>query len=311
MSVVAVTGATGFVGRNLCQELVARHIKVRAISRALLQSVDLGERLAGADTLVHLAARVHVLHDAGADPRAQFWRSNVTLTQIAALAAQQARVKRFIFVSSAGVLGATSPPAGFSEDAAPCPHNAYTASKLAAEQWLTSTVDPRMGLVVLRPPLVYGAGAPGNFMRLLHLALKGWPLPLGALRAPRSLLAVRNLVDLLVKLASDASPVRATMLVADREVTCVSDLYQTVALHAGHRPWLAPAPPALIRSLLALTGRSDEFNRLTGAFLLRPKIAQLQFHWNPPHTQEAELLCTALAELAARRRAASENGRSK
>ncbi len=134
-------------------------------------------------------------------------------------------------------------------------------------------------------------------MRLLRLALKGWPLPLGALRAPRSLLAVRNVVALISLLAADAKPVRATMLVADRETICTAELYQTVAACAGHRPWLAPIPVPLIRSMLVLAGRGDDVARLTGAFVLRPQLAQRQFAWVPPHSQLAELWHTALREL--------------
>ena len=301
MTVIAVSGATGFLGRHLCQELVARGHQVGALSRPQLNSGELAATLSGAQTLVHLAARAHVLKEDRADPPAEFWKCNVALTRTVAVAAQRAGVKRFIFLSSAGVLGATSPIDGFAEDATPHPHDAYTASKLQAEQWLNSELGPGMGLVILRPPLIYGAGARGNLMRLVRLALKGWPLPIGALRAPRSLVAVRNIVDLISLLAADACPVRATMQVADRETISVAELFRIVTQQAGHRPWLAPVPPGLIRLLLTLGGRDDDIARLTGPFLLRPRVAQLQFNWLPPHSQEAELRRLVLCELGAAR----------
>ena len=299
MTTIAVSGATGFLGRHVSRELLARGHDVRAISRPLLGSGDLAAALTGATTVIHLAARAHVVRDECEDPRAEFWKSNVAVTQALAVAAMRARVKRFIFVSSAGVLGASSPPEGFAEEAVPHPHDAYTASKLQAEQWLNSELGASVGLVILRPPLIYGAGAPGNFARLLRLAVKGWPLPLGALRAPRSIVAVRNIVKLISALAADGSPVHATMLVADRETISVAELFQTVARHAGHRLWLAPVPPALIRSVLAVAGRGDDVFRLTGPFVLRPQIAQLQFNWVPPYSQQAELRHTVACELAA------------
>src|SRR5579872_3719194 len=198
MSIVAVSGATGFVGHHLCEDLRVRGHEVRCVSRPLLSSGDLKLALAGCQAFVHLAARAHVLRERSADPQAEFAEANVQLTRSAATAALQAKVPRFIFLSSAGVLGATSPPEGFTDASPPRPHDPYSASKLAAEQWLGTALGPSLELAILRPPLIYGAGARGNLMRLLQLALRGWPLPLGALRAPRSLLAVRNLTDLII-----------------------------------------------------------------------------------------------------------------
>jgi len=134
-------------------------------------------------------------------------------------------------------------------------------------------------------------------MRLLDVALRGWPLPLGALRAPRSMVAVRNIVDLIICLASRAGPVGGTMLVADNETISVSELYRAVAHHAGHRLWLAPLPPALIRFLLVLTGRGGDVDRLTGPFVLHPQIARCRFDWVPPHSLFSELRGMVLATL--------------
>jgi nucleoside-diphosphate-sugar epimerase len=297
MSVIAVSGTSGFLGRQLCQELAARAHEVRGVSRAQLSSPDLSSGLHGVETFVHLAARAHVLADTSEDPSAEFRASNVVLTQAAALAARQSGVKRFVFVSSAGVLGATSPRDGFREESVPHPHDAYTASKWQAEEWLDCEIAPHMEVAILRPPLIYGPGAKGNLMRLLRLALRGWPLPIGALRAPRSLVAVRNIVDLVCVLASHPGTARGTMLVADRELISVADLYRTMARHAGYRPWLAPVSPALIKAALSVTGRGSDIARLTGPFVLHPQTAQAKLQWTPPYSQQAELRRTALCEL--------------
>jgi UDP-glucose 4-epimerase len=249
------------------------------------------------DVVVHLAARAHVLSETSADPGAEFWASNVGLTQSTARAAKSAGVKRFVFLSSAGVLGSSSPPGGFDDDSIPRPHDVYTASKLEAEAWLNAEIAADMQLVIVRPPLIYGPGAKGNFMRLLRLALKGWPLPIGSFRAQRSLIGVRNAVDLIRVIATDRRVTRATLLAADRETISVSELFSAAARHAGHSPWLAPMPPVLIRWLLKFTGRRSDIVRLTDSFVLRPTVAQSQFGWMPPHSLQDELRRTVCCEI--------------
>jgi nucleoside-diphosphate-sugar epimerase len=299
MTVIAVSGASGFLGRHLCPALGSFGTNVIEISRVDLSPEKLPGKLGGAETVIHLAARAHVLSDAGRDARAEFWKSNVELTQLIARAAKSAGVRRFIFLSSAGVLGASSPPGGFGDDSIPCPHDSYTASKLEAEELLNAELGAAMQLVILRPPLIYGPGAKGNFTRLLRLALKGWPLPIGSLRAQRSMIGIRNMVDLIRVVASDQRVFRATMLAADHETISISELYRTVSLYAGHRLWLAPAPPALIKYVLGLTGRSSDIVRLINPFVLRQGIAQSQFGWMPPYSLRDELRRTVSGELQA------------
>lgn len=299
MTVIALSGASGFLGRHLAPELLARGHRLIAIPRALLHSKELSAALAGAEAVIHLAARAHVLKEVSENPQAEFWKANVGLTQNLAVAAMQAGVKRFVFLSSAGVLGASSPPGGFDEESSPHPHDAYSASKLEAEEWLTANLGASMQLAIVRPPLIYGPGAKGNLMRLLRFALKGWPLPIGALRAPRSMIAARNIVDLISILATNAKFSRTTMLVADRETISVAALFRAVANYAGHRPWLAPLPPVLIRSLLAIGGRNHDIDRLTGPFVLNPNTAHSQFDWVPPYPLQSELQRTVICELEA------------
>ena len=297
MTIIAVSGATGFVGRHLCPHLVSRGHRVVEIPRAVLGAQDLHRNLGGAEVLVHLAARAHVLRESSGDPHAEFCRVNVELTRSAARAAKRAGVRRFVFMSSAGVLGASSPPGGFDDDSAASPHDAYTASKLAAETCLEAEFGAEMQLAILRPPLIYGPGAKGNFMRILRLAVQGWPLPIGSFRAQRSMVGIRNMVNLIGVVAADQRVSRATLLAAECETISVADLYRTIARLAGHRPWLAPLPPAIIRCLLGLSGRRSDIVRLTDPFVLRATHAQSQFGWTPPYLLEDELRRTVFSEL--------------
>jgi len=298
MTIVAVSGAGGFIGQALCAELILRGNSVQRVSRTLLASNELATSLRGVNSFVHLAARAHVLKEQASDAAGEFYRSNVGLTQAAAAAAARAGVRRFVFVSSAGVLGASSPAGGFQEDSPPRPHDAYTLSKLQAEQWLQAERPQCLELAIVRPPLVFGPGARGNLMRLMRLALRGWPLPIGALTEPRSVVGIRNLVDLLCLLATTSQPVQALpMLVADRELTSVSQMYATAAQHAGRHPWLAPVPAVLIKSVLGAAGRTADIPRLMAPFVLVPRVAQNLFAWNPPFQLDMEIRRTVLAEL--------------
>ncbi len=302
MTIIAVSGASGFLGRHLCPALSSLGNDVIGISRADLSSGKLSRKLEGAGVVIHLAARAHVLNDTSPDSRAEFWDSNVYLTETVARAAKSAGVGRFVFLSSAGVLGASSPPGGFGDDSIPCPHDPYTASKLEAEAWLNAELGADMQLAILRPPLIYGPGAKGNFMRLLRFALKGWPLPIGSFRAQRSMIGIRNMVDLIRVVATNQSVFRATLLAADRETISVSELFRAVSGYAGHNPWLAPVPPALIRSFLGLTARRGDIVRLTEPFVLRPTIAQSHFGWTPPHSLRDELRRTVADYLTRRKK---------
>lgn len=299
MTTIAVSGASGFLGRNLCPELISLGHRVVEISRAGLSADDLHRSLQNTEVIIHLAARAHVLEETSTDPQAEFWNSNVRLTGAVARAAKLAGVRRFVFLSSAGVLGASSPVGGFNDDSLPNPHDAYTTSKLQAEALLDAELGSTMELAIVRPPLIYGPGAKGNFLRLLRLALKGWPLPIGSIRAQRSMISVRNVVDIIRVVATDRQAKRAILLAADLETISVCELFRTVSGYAGHTPWLAPMPPALIKWMLRLAGRRTDIDRLTEPFVLCPTAAYSQFGWTPPHSLHDELQRTVTWELDA------------
>lgn len=265
-------------------------------------SPDLARRLEGVQAVVHLAARAHILRETSLNPAEEFRRANVGLTQTTARAARAAGVARFVFLSSAGVLGSRSPQGGFHDHSSPLPYDLYTFSKLDAEEWLNAELDGNMELAILRPPLVYGPGARGNFDRLLRFALRGVPLPIGNLREQRSMVGVRNIVDLIRVLATEPRVKRTTLLAADRETISVCELYRTVSRLAGHDPWLARVPSSMLDWLLRVNGRRDDIARLFGAFFLNPTIAKSQFGWTPPYSLEEELHYTVSSELDLRRR---------
>jgi nucleoside-diphosphate-sugar epimerase len=228
---VLVTGATGFVGSRLCGLAKERGFKVRRSGRHSGNNKDVITREIGPDTdwsgalkdvatIVHLAARVHVMVDKALDPLSEFRRVNVDGTVNLARQAGQAGVRRFVFVSSVKVNGeSTKPGKPFTIGDPPNPQDFYAMSKLEAEQSLRR-MERETGLevVIIRPPLVYGPGVKANFLRLMQGVQKGMPLPLGLVRNKRSLVALDNLVDLIMTCIQHPEAAGKNFLVSDGRI---------------------------------------------------------------------------------------------
>jgi len=209
---VLVTGASGFVGRALFEHIqdvnkyhVFGSVRTAALARESLFTVgELGantnwmEALLGQKVVIHVAARAHIIKDTIIDPLAEYRRVNVEGTVNLARQAATQGVKRFIFISSIGVNGnSTQYPFSINDKASPW--DDYSQSKFEAEEELKKIcLETGMEYVILRPPLVYGMKAPGNFGKLLKAVVKGLPLPLGAIHNRRSMVALDNLIDLII-----------------------------------------------------------------------------------------------------------------
>jgi nucleoside-diphosphate-sugar epimerase len=288
VKVIAVTGANGFIGRDFVRSTRVSGWTVVPLGRAEL-GAGLESRLRGCEAVVHLAARAHVLDAGAAADTAEFERNNVDLTRQVADSARNAGVRRIVFVSSAGVLGRASPPTGFHDDSPLAPHDAYTRSKLAAEEMLREEFAWALELVIVRPPLVYGPQAPGNFARLVGLIRRGWPLPFGALHAPRSMIGLRNLCDVLrVAVAHPQAP-GLRMLVADADAPGVAELVAGIARALGRPARLIDVPQPLLRFAFALLGRSTDYQRLASPYLVRGALASERLGWTPAYRWDEEL----------------------
>lgn len=206
--------------------------------------------LFGVDVVVHCAARVHVIHETASDPLLAFRRVNSTGTLRLARQAANAKVRRFVFLSSIGVNGAETHGTPFGADDVPAPHSPYALSKYEAEKGLYDIArGSDMEVVIVRPPLVYGPGVPGNFERMMRLLWRGFPLPLGAVQNRRSLVALDNLVSFISLVASHPAAGNKTFLVGDREDVSTAQLFRRVAKALGKRALLFPVPPPLLGQL--------------------------------------------------------------
>ncbi len=182
--IIAITGTTGFVGSALLPTL-SQHHQTRPITRAefggLLLATNYSTVFTHADVVIHLAARAHILNDTATDPLAAFRETNTAGTLNLARQVADAGVRRFIFISSIGVNGNQTFGKPFTSADTPNPAEPYAISKHEAEIGLRQiAAETGMEVVIIRPPLVYGANAPGNFGRLIQTIARGIPLPLAA-----------------------------------------------------------------------------------------------------------------------------------
>ncbi|MFZ2540217.1 MAG: SDR family oxidoreductase [Gallionella sp.] len=305
-----ITGARGFVGSLLCAELVRQGQTVRAAMRTVQSPVNNAEgvgvgqidggtvwadALHGVDVIVHLAARVHVMQETAVDPLAEFLRVNLHGTVNLARQAVQAQVKRLVYVSSIGVNGnRTDGAQAFLESDTPHPHNAYAVSKWQAEQALREiALETRLGIVVVRPPLVYGPTAKGNFQKLLAAINKGLPLPLAGANNARSLVYVGNLVDALIVCATHPAAAGQTYLVRDGEDVSTALLVEKIAATLGRKSRTFYIPPGLLRVAAAVLGRSDQLDSLFGSLRVSDAKIRRELGWVPPYTLEQGLRATA------------------
>jgi nucleoside-diphosphate-sugar epimerase len=310
-----VTGATGFIGTALVKRLIAEGRVVRAAVRrrdaplpASVEAVhvpDIGPTtdwlaaLGGVDAAVHLAARAHVLDTSYLEAFEEYRAANAVATLRLAEAAAAAGVRRFVFMSSARVHGARTSGTPFTETSPLSAEDPYGRSKVEAELGLARVArGTQLETVVLRPPLVYGAEARGNFARLMRLVHRGIPLPLGAVRNRRSLVYVGNLVDAIVRSLDRPGAGGQTFLVSDGKDVSTPELVRRMARALGRPARLIPVPPALLRIGGALAGRRDDVARLVDDLVVDSSHIRVALEWTPPYT-----LDQGLAETAAKLRA--------
>jgi nucleoside-diphosphate-sugar epimerase len=250
--------------------------------------IDVGTKWAqavdGIDTVVHCAARVHVMRDLSGDPLAAFRCVNVDGTLNLARQAALAGVRRFVFISSVKVNGEGTPPGGaFSESDLPGPQDAYGQSKFEAEHGLRQlAVSTGMEVVIIRPPLVYGPGVKANFAALMRAVERGLPLPLGAVHNQRSLVALDNLVDLIVTCITSPQAANETFLVSDGHDLSTTDLVRRMAQAAGVASHLLPVPVWVLQASAALLGKREAVQRLCGNLRVDIGKARRLLGWTPP-----------------------------
>jgi len=304
-----VTGANGFVGQDFCAEALTRGLVVRGTTRlsgtplpniknVVVSDIngmpDWGLALEGCDIVVHLAARVHVMREVSDDPLAEFRHVNVAGTERLARSAAAAGVRRFVYVSSIKVNGeGTRKGEAYTEQYNAAPQDFYGISKWEAEQALHQVAkDTGLEVVIVRPPLVYGAGVKGNFAQMISVVAKGVPLPFASVNNKRSLIYVKNLVDALMLCATHPAAAGNTYLVSDGEDVAISDLLRKLAFAMGKKPHLFLCPVILLKLAAKLFRKSEQVDRLLGSLQVDSSKIRRELGWVPPFSMDDGLKAT-------------------
>ena len=289
-----ITGASGFVGSAVMAALKVNEIPVRGVVRETASSdclaignisadTDWSLALSGVDTVIHTAARVHLMNDSAIDPLAEFRKINVDATLNLARQAADARVNRFIFISSIKVNGeSTRPGESYSADDKASPADPYAISKWEAEVGLKQLAsDTGMAVVIVRPPLVYGPGVGGNFASLMRWIDRGLPLPFGAIDNRRSLVALDNLVGFIIVCMDHVAAANQTFLVSDDEDLSTRDLVERIATAMAKRARLVPIPVWMLTMVTSLLGKRGQAQRLCGSLQINLAKEQRLLGWKP------------------------------
>jgi UDP-glucose 4-epimerase len=317
---VLVTGSSGFIGTGLIARLIRdNRYRLNAAGRQPAQPMQADVRyfavgdlsrntnwhtaLNCVDTVVHLAAHVHVVHDRAQDPVTLFRQINVEGTINLVRQAAENGVRRIIFLSSVKVSGEmTTLDKPFTPEAA-APADPYAISKYEAENMLRELCrDASMELVIIRPPLVYGPGVKANFNSLLRLVASGIPLPFGAIVNRRSLVARDNLVDLIATCIEHPAASNEIFLVSDGEDLSTPELICRLAQAMNRPARLFSMPQFILTGAAGLIGKKDIMQRLCGSLWLDIGKTRDRLGWKPPVTVDRGLEMTALWYLQQGRR---------
>ncbi len=294
---LALTGATGFIGQYLLRELPKRGYRLRMLLRRpasvpmltasavigdLARPQNMSAALEGVDAVIHSAGLAHGMSGV---PEDDYRVLNTEATIGLARAARRAGAKRFVFLSSIRAQCGPTSDTVLTEAVEPRPTDAYGRSKLAAERGLA---ELDLDWVSLRAVLVYGPGVKGNMAQLMRLARSPLPLPLASLRARRSLLALENLSAAIEAVLAAPGTLRRVVIAADPQALTVAEMIAAMRRGLGRQPHVFPLPAALIELLLRAAGREEIHQRLSGS-LIADSSALISLGWAPPLATPAGL----------------------
>ncbi len=302
-----LTGATGFIGKNLVEELIQQNFNVSIAVRQKTNlfpdevkqfvigdfesNLDFSASLFEVDCVIHLAGKAHVLDKSKATALDEFRKINTELTLNLAKQAVVAGVVRFIFLSSIGVNGNQNNHS-FLENDTPNPQEPYAISKYEAEQGLLKLAkNSSLEVVIIRPPLVYGNNAPGNFGRLIQWAGAKiiFPLPLGAVNNVRSLIAIDNLVSFIITCTLHPKAANEIFIISDDDNLSTTQLLKKISTAFNKKALLLPIPISWMIFVAKILGKEADAVRLFSSLIVDSSKARDLLDWHPVTTMDEQL----------------------
>lgn len=321
---ILVTGANGFVGKALCAALLHEGHEVNAVVRPhvtfdvwhelnkrvqlptemnnlklvhienIVTNTEWRQLLDGVDVIVHLAARVHVMHETSQNPLEQFRAVNLEGTRTLAAQAAAAGVKRFIYFSSIKVNGEGSESHVYTEADTPQPSDPYAISKWEAEQALQKICQTSgMEYVIIRPPLIYGPGVKGNFSSLMKLVKMNAPLPFKQIHNKRSMISLDNLISIIVRALDHPKATNQLYLVSDGEDLSIAQLIEVIAEAMGKSSKLFSLPKGSLNLLAKIFRKEGYLQRLTGSLQVNSEKVRSDLELQAPASVKKTLSETA------------------
>lgn len=310
---ILITGSSGFVGSHLVQILLAQQQDLVCPQRShreiagcacptvgdIDSNTDWSVALEDVHTVIHCAARVHVMNETADSPLTAFRQVNVEGTLALARQAAAAGVRQFIYISSVKVNGEMTPMGEAFNEASPCfPEDAYGISKREAELALWELAETTgMAMTIIRPPLIYGSGVGANFQTMLRWVHRQWPLPLASISNQRSLLFVKNLCHFITRCIQNPRAYQEVFLLSDGEDLSTSQLLRACARALHVAPRLLPSPAWCLRLIARLIGKKSIADRLCLSLKIDSSKARQRLDWSPPYTVQQGLDETAHAFL--------------
>jgi len=307
MKSILITGAGGFIGKVLCQNLLSLGYNIKILARLRQDSASevlcdgckiftidqlkpssvLSDAMRDVDLVIHLAARVHVVNEKSANPLHAFREVNVEWTKRLVEVALTFKVKRFIFISTLNLYvdGSCYKDKMFCEEDVVNPKTPYAISKYEAEQYLNDVAKKTdMEVVIIRPPLVYGPGVKANFLSLLKLTKTGLPFPVGSLNNKRSMISIDNLVDFIACCIEHPKAANETFLISDDCDITTKELFEKLIKLFGKRALLFPVPIKIMYFFGSLFGKKSIVDRLCAPLQVDITKAKTMLGWKPVQT---------------------------
>lgn len=293
-----LTGASGFIGKEVTKLCVKSKLHVFALTRNYIEGCEhkvipqlkdvKAEDMKGYDAIIHLAG---IAHTKGATPN-DYYNYNTELTIHLARIAAKANVKRFVFISTIGVNGKSTQGAPFCSSDSAEPHNDYAKSKLEAELGLKKvSLETGLEVVIIRPTLVYGASAPGNFGLLKKLVSALPILPFGLINNKRSFIFIKNLADLILLCTHHSKAAGETFLASDGKSVSIKHFTNELAKGLNKTRIQLPIPISLMRLFGKLTGRSEIVGQLVDDLEIYSSNTTKLLDWKPPYSLEQAMSC--------------------